>query len=191
MRIKKKHIQEKVDPNAVANQAGEVVDAVANELDSDEETAKSFVKSMAISENAHADHVVEFAGERSGENPFVINGIKWQYVNAIYPDGKKDIGVYRYGHDITYAYDWFHEEMIPKPNIRGITEDGEGAASRAIQHGIKPDPEVSQADKKALKIGEPKAKINYGEKDLPFESEIKESTPKRTIIKTIKIKDLK
>lgn len=125
MRIKKKHIQEKIDPNAVANQAGEVVDAVANELDSDDDTAKSFVKSMAVSEN---------------------------------------------------------DEM---------NEDGEGAVSRGIEHGVKSEPEVSDADKLALKQGKPTKKINYGEKDLPFESEIKEGKIARKVIRTIKVKDLK
>ena len=124
MRIKKKHIQEKIDPNAVANQAGEVVDAVADELDSDDDTAKSFVKSMAVSENDE------------------------------------------------------------------VNEDGEGAASRAIQYNVKSN-NVSDADKKALKQGTPTKSINYGEKDLPFESEIRENKSGRKVIKTIKVKDLK
>lgn len=236
MRIKKKHIIEKIDPKAVANQAREIVDAVSQELNSDDKTAQEFVKSMTIAENANAPHVVEFVRELKDETPFVINGVKWEFVIGKYPNGKNDIAVYRFDHDLAYDHDWFMSEVIPKPNrmTRGInesnkkvnpwaictssvgrddknkyeacvksvkskygisealTEDEFGTSSRGIQYDIKPEPSVSDADKKALKIGEPKKKngIKYGEKDLPFESEIRENKVNRTVIKTIKVKDL-
>lgn len=56
--------------------------------------------------------VVQYDSDRNGEKPFLFNGSKWQYVNAIYPNGKKDIGVYRYGHDIVYDYSWFMDNIV-------------------------------------------------------------------------------
>ena len=55
--------------------------------------------------------VVQYDSERAGEEPFELNGNKWQFVNAIYPDGKKDIGVYRFGHDLVYDYGWWRKQM--------------------------------------------------------------------------------
>ena len=55
---------------------------------------------------------VQYDSERKDEDPFMMHGEKWQYVNAIYPDGKKDIGVYRYGEDLVYSYDWFRKNIV-------------------------------------------------------------------------------
>lgn len=161
MRIKKRHIREKVDPRAVANQAKEVIGAVQDELDSDEDTAKSFVKAMTVSENEEEN------------NP-------WAICTA------------SVGRDDKEKYEACVKKVKAQYNIdETLTEDEFGASNRAIQHGVKPEPKVSDADKRALKIGEPKKKINYGEKDLPFESEIRENKSSRKVIKTIKVKDLK
>lgn len=65
-----------------------------------------------IDETFISNSVVEYDSERQGEEPFMMHGEKWQYVNAIYPDGKRDIGVYKYGQDITYSYDWFRRNVI-------------------------------------------------------------------------------
>lgn len=54
---------------------------------------------------------VEYVSDRKGEEPFEMNGVKWQFVNAKYPDGKIDIGVYRFGHDVVYDYDKWRKEM--------------------------------------------------------------------------------
>ena len=54
---------------------------------------------------------VEYHSERQGENPFELGGVKWQFVNAKYPDGKVDIGVYRFDHDLTYDYLKWRESM--------------------------------------------------------------------------------
>ena len=72
----------------------------------------SAVKEEGVS---NASHVVQFDSERNGEEPFMMNGIKWQYVNVINNDGKKDIGVYRFDHDVAYDYQWFMDEVVPKP----------------------------------------------------------------------------
>jgi hypothetical protein len=65
-----------------------------------------------VKEGADTDHIVEYDSPRTGENPFTINGVKWQYVNAVYPDGKKDIAVYRFDHDYTYDYSWFMDTIV-------------------------------------------------------------------------------
>jgi len=64
--------------------------------------------------------VVQYHSDRTDETPFMINGTKWQYVNAIYPDGKKDIGVYRYGHDLAYDFKWFMDNVVGK--LKNATE---------------------------------------------------------------------
>ena len=54
---------------------------------------------------------VEYVGDMNGEDPFTMHGVKWQFVKAKYPDGKVDIGVYRFGHDLVYDYKKWREEM--------------------------------------------------------------------------------
>jgi len=50
---------------------------------------------------------VEYYKEMQGEEPFEMNGNKYQFVWAKYPDGKVDIGAYAFGQDLVYAYDKF------------------------------------------------------------------------------------
>lgn len=64
-------------------------------------------------EGSDDEYIVQYDSERSGEDPFVLNDVKWQYVNAIYPGGKRDIGVYRFGHDLVYGYEWFRKNILP------------------------------------------------------------------------------
>ena len=68
-----------------------------------------------INDGIDSTGVVAFHSERNGEEPFIIDNIKWQYVNADY-GGKVDIGVYRYGQDITYSYDWFQKNVLDTLN---------------------------------------------------------------------------
>lgn len=77
-------------------------------------TGKSPEEAMGalISDSIDADGVIPFHSQRSGEEPFIIDGIKWEYVNADYGKGKVDIAVYRYGQDITYSYDWFNRNIL-------------------------------------------------------------------------------
>lgn len=84
--------------------------------DDAEELATAAISSAVKTEGfANAQHVVQYDSQRSGEEPFMVNGIKWQYVNVINNEGKKDIGVYRFDHDIAYDYQWFMDEVVPKP----------------------------------------------------------------------------
>jgi hypothetical protein len=66
---------------------------------------------------------VEYVSDRQGENPFELQGNKWEFVNARYPDGKIDIGVYRYGQDVVYDYQRWQEEMGINENINEDMND--------------------------------------------------------------------
>lgn len=74
------------------------------------------VADKVLNEFLSLHDAVEYVSDREGENPFELQGVKWQFVNAKYPDGKVDIGVYRFGHDVVYDYSRWREEM-------GINED--------------------------------------------------------------------
>lgn len=54
---------------------------------------------------------VEYHSQRQGERPFIMGGTKYEYVNAKYPNGKIDIGVYSYAGDIVYSYNVFRQRM--------------------------------------------------------------------------------
>jgi hypothetical protein len=55
---------------------------------------------------------VEYVGQREGEEPFEINGQRWQYVNVLDGQGKRDIGVYSFGEDRCYNYSvWRSREL--------------------------------------------------------------------------------
>lgn len=55
--------------------------------------------------------IVEYHSQMTGENPFMMGGQKFEYVWAIYPSGKRDIGVYAFSGDVVYGYDYFREWM--------------------------------------------------------------------------------
>ena len=54
---------------------------------------------------------VEYLSQRQGEVPFMMGGTKWEYVNAKYPKGRKDIGVYSFAEDMVYSYDAFRSRF--------------------------------------------------------------------------------
>jgi len=61
------------------------------------------------------DVYVEFLRPMKDEEPFVMDGSKYEYVRARYSDGREDIGVYSYRGDITYGYEAFNRMMgIPR-----------------------------------------------------------------------------
>lgn len=78
---------------------------------------------------------VEYISDRNGEDPFTINDVKWQFVNAKYPDGKIDIGVYRYGHDLVYDYNKWKEAM----NINETDQSMIGDSTSGTM-ALKPQP---------------------------------------------------
>jgi hypothetical protein len=74
-----------------------------------------------VNETIDREYLVQFHSERNGEEPFYMDGMKWIYVNAIYPNGKKDIAVYNYQQDVSYQYDWFKENFIDR-NSASVNE---------------------------------------------------------------------
>lgn len=66
---------------------------------------------------------VEYVSDRTGEDPFPMQGEKWQFVNAKYPDGKIDIGVYRFGQDVVYDYEKWREAMNINETESSMIED--------------------------------------------------------------------
>lgn len=70
--------------------------------------------------------IVEYYKDMEGETPFIVNGIKWMYVWGKYPNGKIDIAVYRFDHNLTYGYDWFKSFILNKQtNLLPKKEIGE------------------------------------------------------------------
>ena len=54
---------------------------------------------------------VKYLSLKSDEEPFMMQGAKYEYVWAEYPGGIKDIGVYSYANDLVYSYDSFRSMM--------------------------------------------------------------------------------
>ena len=127
MRIKKKYLQEKTVAEVEEKKMTKKIYS-PQEVDKAEKegigievdgtvvpTEDGGLEVTTMNEVVSGEHVVQFHSERSGEEPFYMNGVKWQFVNGIYPNGKKDIAVYRFDHDLAYDYMWFMEEVVPKP----------------------------------------------------------------------------
>ena len=53
---------------------------------------------------------VEYVSDRAGEEPFMMNGQKYQFVTARNSKGNLDIGVYSFSGDITYNYSCWREQ---------------------------------------------------------------------------------
>lgn len=237
MRIKKREIEEnqqnvnrqakaevekmkKYVPGARDSIMGDIQDLIGDPEEADKianNVAATAVGSVyggdkKVNEVVNGDAVVQFDSERSGEEPFYINGIKWQYVNAIYPDGKKDIAVYRFDHDLAYDYDWFMNEIIPKP-ANSMNENnpmsGEDFGDIPTGRDIELDADAYDEYQSLLKsLNNDGGEVNYGElptdndvNDLPFESVRPKMTKNqlietvlgkktRKVLKTIKKKDL-
>jgi hypothetical protein len=85
---------------------------------------------------------VEYISERPGEEPFMLKGYKYQYVNAKYPNGKIDIGVYAFAGDVVYSYNVFRQ-------MHGIQEAFDPTS-------VGPNPESSEG----LSDGNPYAAWN-------------------------------
>jgi len=66
-------------------------------------------KMGVLNEMLSLHDTVEYVSDRQGEDPFEMHGDRWQFVNAKYPDGKIDIGVYRFGQDVVYDYQKWRE----------------------------------------------------------------------------------
>ena len=47
---------------------------------------------------------VEYLRRRQGEEPFTLNGHRWEFVTVRNPSGFDDIGVYSFSEDRCYSY---------------------------------------------------------------------------------------
>jgi len=87
---------------------------------------------IQLGEGSNSTTYVEYHSDMRDEDPFMMHGEKWQFVNAIYPDGKKDIGVYRYAGDIVYSYEWFRRNVVGDKSMGELDE----ATMADIQGGL-------------------------------------------------------
>jgi len=67
-----------------------------------------------VTENGRADgespvDYVEYSKDIEGEPRFKMGNKDFQYVWAKYPNGKTDIGVYSFGEDRVYGYEFFRK----------------------------------------------------------------------------------
>jgi hypothetical protein len=78
-----------------------------------------------ISENIKNDEYLyaEYISERRGEVPFMMGDKKYQFVNARYPNGKIDIGVYAFAGDVVYTYNAFKHMYGITESIYNIIQD--------------------------------------------------------------------
>jgi len=92
---------------------------------------------IQLGEGIRNNLYVQYHSDRKDEEPFMLHGEKWQIVNAIYPDGKRDIGVYRYSEDLVYSYEWFRRNVVGDKSMGELDEatladvDADGGLSSA------------------------------------------------------------
>jgi hypothetical protein len=77
---------------------------------------------IELKESKNSLIYVQYHSDMRDEDPFMLHGEKWQFVNAIYPDGKKDIGVYRYAGDMVYSYEWFRRNVVGDKSMGELDE---------------------------------------------------------------------
>jgi hypothetical protein len=55
--------------------------------------------------------IVRYVSDKSGEPVFELHGERFQYVNAKYPSGKIDVGVYRFADDMVYDLNYWRQKF--------------------------------------------------------------------------------
>jgi hypothetical protein len=63
--------------------------------------------------------IVKYVSDRSGEPVFELHGERFQFVNAKYPSGKTDVGVYRFSDDMVYDLNYWREKFLVKKMANG------------------------------------------------------------------------
>lgn len=63
--------------------------------------------------------IVKYVSDKSGEPVFELHGERFQFVNAKYPSGKTDIGVYRFSDDMVYDLNYWREKFLLKKMANG------------------------------------------------------------------------
>jgi hypothetical protein len=84
--------------NMDLNSEYQVLQLFTNNLNENTEESKQPIK-------------VEYLSNMKGEEPFEIQGDKYEYVWGKYPDGERKPAVYCYKDDITISEDWFNENI--------------------------------------------------------------------------------
>ena len=88
---------------------------------------------------------VKYLSLKSDEEPFMMQGTKYEYVWAEYPGGIKDIGVYSYANDLVYSYDSFRQMMnLPNPVTRRKGESVRDFTSRCMSEEKTSFPKTKQ-----------------------------------------------
>ena len=88
---------------------------------------------------------VKYLSLKSDEEPFMMQGTKYQYVWAEYPGGIKDIGVYSYANDLVYSYDSFRQMMnLPNPVTRRKGESPRDFTARCMSEEKASFPKTKQ-----------------------------------------------
>ena len=80
----------------------------------DFEEANSALKRLLHeeAENTNESEYAEYLEDKPGEPEFEINGKKYKYVWARYPDGRRDIGAYAPSEDRVYDIEWFTANVL-------------------------------------------------------------------------------
>jgi hypothetical protein len=88
---------------------------------------------------------VKYLSLMRGEEPFMMQGTKYEYVWAEYPGGIKDIGVYSYANDLVYSYDSFRSMMnLPNPVTRRKGESPRDFTARCMSEEKMSFPKTKQ-----------------------------------------------
>jgi hypothetical protein len=88
---------------------------------------------------------VKYLSLKADEEPFMMQGTKYEYVWAEYPGGIKDIGVYSYANDLVYSYDSFRQMMnLPNPVKRRKGESVRDFTSRCMSEEKESFPKTKQ-----------------------------------------------
>jgi hypothetical protein len=88
---------------------------------------------------------VKYLSLKADEEPFMMQGTKYEYVWAEYPGGIKDIGVYSYANDLVYSYDSFRQMMnLPNPLKRRKGESVRDFTSRCMSEEKASFPKTKQ-----------------------------------------------
>jgi hypothetical protein len=88
---------------------------------------------------------VKYLSLKSDEEPFMMQGTKYEYVWAEYPGGIKDIGVYSYANDLVYSYDSFRQMMnLPNPLTHRKGESVRDFTSRCMSEEKASFPKTKQ-----------------------------------------------
>lgn len=88
-----------------------IVSGTAKQFGSKPEVIRHDVANNPARRSDESPLYVKYLSLKSGEEPFMMQGTKYEYVWAEYPGGIKDIGVYSYANDLVYSYDSFRQMM--------------------------------------------------------------------------------